>query len=136
MRYMPFRDEYRSRRTLIFAVGVLVAGTLSAPAVSSAAPVRTNHTQTRAVAAGARVTAAVSDQPRGYTEAQIAELTARKQQKENRTGNLGKQGPEPRHGALGPEMAVPAGFSTATASVLRNSTIPASGISGGASFSR
>lgn len=44
MRYMPFRDECRGRRTLIFAISVLVAGTLSAPAVSSAAPVRINGT--------------------------------------------------------------------------------------------
>ncbi len=135
MRYMTFRNEYRSRRTLIFAISVLVAGALSVPAVGSAAPVRVNGTQTRVAAAGTRVTAAVSDQPRSYTAAQTAELTARKQAKDNHTANLGKQGPEPRHGALGPEMAVPGGISTATASVLRNSTIPASGISGGASFS-
>ena len=91
MRCMPFRDEYRNKRMLILAVSVLVAGTLSAPVVGSAAPVRTSGTQSGVVAAGARVTAPVSDQPRSYTEAQVTELNARKQEKDSHTGNLGKQ---------------------------------------------
>lgn len=134
MRCKPFRDEYLSRRTLILAIGVLVAGVLSGPSVAGAAPVRIGGTQSGAVAAGARVTAPVSAQPRSYTEAQVAELNARKQEKDSHTGNLGKRGPEPHHGALGPQMAVPGGISTASASVVRNSAIPASGLSGGSSF--
>lgn len=86
-------------------------------------------------AAGGRVTAALSDTPRAYSDSQLAELNRRTLEMDSHQANPGKLGRQPRHAPLSPEAAVPGGISPNSASVLRNSAIPASAIAGGASFS-
>jgi hypothetical protein len=87
--------------------------------------------------AGKQVVATLSDAPRSYTDAQLAELNARTAEADKITGSVtkGRPGPKPVDRALSPAQPAPGGFGTNTATVLRNSTIPASGIAGGAGFS-
>ncbi|NUT93931.1 MAG: hypothetical protein HOY78_18115 [Saccharothrix sp.] len=120
---------------LLLALGVLVAASVSAPVAGAEPPRRAASVATGSAVAGQQVSAAVSDHPRAYTAAQLAELDSRKQEHDNHEAVLGRQGPQPRHGALGAESAVPGGIGVQTATVSRNSAIPASALSGGSSFS-
>jgi hypothetical protein len=132
---MPFGREFRQRPVLLLALGVLVAASVSAPVAGAVPQARAAAVSTGSAAAGQQVSAAVSDQPRAYTADQLAELDRRKQEHDDHEAVLGRQGPQPRRGALGAETAVPGGIGAQTATVSRNSAIPASALSGGSSYS-
>ncbi|QFZ19099.1 hypothetical protein [Saccharothrix syringae] len=135
---MTRSGEYRARPALsVLAVGALVAAVLGAPTAEAQPPsaASAGTASTGATAAGRRITAPVSERPRAYTAAELTELNARQAERDAREVSLGRRGPEPRHGALGAEAARPDGTAAQAATLVRDSTIPASGIAGGASYS-
>lgn len=122
----------RTFRTLAVAM-LLLAGTAVAAEPAQAAP--PGHTAGSAVGtaqAGGHLTAPVYAQPRYYTPAEQADLTEMMFDEE--TMALGRPGPAPHHRPLGAATPAPGGIAPQVASVVRNNTIPASGISGGSSY--
>lgn len=118
------------RALAVSALLVAGIGVFAPPATA-----QTNHTGpavTGTAPAGAQLTAQVYDQPRYYTADQVDALN--KKLFDDDEVNLGHPGKPPRHGALNPAAAAPDGVSTLATSVLRDSTIPASGISGGSTY--
>ncbi|MFF4576042.1 hypothetical protein [Streptomyces sp. NPDC001410] len=124
----------RRRRLSVWAVVLLIlsfglAGIDSMPA--SAAPHGQGHAARAAHGGGARVTAAVSDKPRQYTAEELAQLNSRLYDEDSM--DKGKAGPKPRHAPLGTAVAQPSSVRS-FATTVRDSAIPTSGISGGASY--
>ena len=83
-----------------------------------------------ASSSGARVTAAVADKPRQYTAAELDELNDRLYDED--TMAKGRAGHAPQHAPLSASIAVPSSVHSA-ATTVRDSAIPTSAISGGAS---
>ncbi|MFF0133424.1 hypothetical protein ACFYTG_48535 [Streptomyces mirabilis] len=129
---MPLAGPGR-RRLSVWAVVLVVlsfglARLQSTPA--SAAPHGQGNAAQAVTGGGARVTAAVLDKPRQYTAEELAQLNARLYDED--TMDKGKAGPKPRHTPLSAALAQPSSVRSA-ATTVRDSAIPTSAISGGAS---
>lgn len=122
----------RRLRTAMIA-GLLLTSTAVAPAVAQAAPPTSASTVVGTAQPGGHLDAPVYSQPRYYTLDEQAALNARMFDEDDM--DLGRPGPTPHGRALGADSPQPGGISPRTATMLRNNTIPASGISGGSSYS-
>ena len=129
-------SRYRGARGAAATAVVLIAASLlGSTAAGSSASVRTPglsgaHHGTTVLAAtpgGKKVRAAVSQHPPRYTKAQLRQLRTGTYDEE--TVSKGRLGAPPHHKPLGPATAAPSKASDAT--ILRDTAIPVSGISGG-----
>jgi hypothetical protein len=134
-RSLPSRLTKGTRATVALVVVSLCFA--AAPVASAATGNPASYsgrvtTVTGQVPAGARVTAKVAKTPRAYTAAELALLSSRMY--DSNTPPTGKTAGAPHHKPFGPALRSPAAINP-NLTVLRNSTIPASGISGGTGYS-
>jgi hypothetical protein len=124
------------RRFTVVGVAVLVlAATAVTATPTSAAPPQRHHGYSSLAAApgpAGRLTAPLFPSPRYYTQSEQNVLNARMFDQD--LMQLGRPGPATSARALGPQAPQPGTGVRRSATTLRDTTIPASGISGGAPY--